>query len=450
MRVPSFALLCCCCCTQAELTGSPFDNGHGVENHERIFYGEQTPESVDLNETQLRSDDLATLPGTFGLNQFKTADFHAAVDNVTDVSDDSSVNERGNDQHFDDNDHDNNEEDDVVNGKWTKAEQWGYAILANSCVVCLSLCGILIVKCTNGNNRRIIGDYFLGLVVSIMLGDSLLHIMPEVLGLHDHDHDHDDHEHDDDVHDDSEYYLVIAKMGTTLGTVYLFWFIQSLMSLTGCGHSHDHGHSHGHGEELGKVAPEPKAETSAKKIDDETNFRASVTDNGKSKILRMTLNPFLDETHFGTVGLRMTDHFGIADEPVPDEVGWTDEKTGPKWSVIGGLLFGDCCCNFTDGLAIGVAWTISWGAGLGTTLAIVLHELPHELGDFIVYKKLGLSTRMAVGLNLFAAMISFAGLFIGLALATETEAEEWLLALVAGLFIFIPMVNVVSKYGTNI
>ena len=142
----------------------------------------------------------------------------------------------------------------------------------------------------------------------------------------------------------------------------------------------------------------------------------------------------------------MTDHFGIENEPVPDEVGWTDEKTGPKWSVIGGLLFGDCCCNFTDGLAIGVAWTISWGAGLGTTLAIVLHELPHELGDFIVYKKLGLSTRMAVGLNLFAAMISFVGLFIGLALATETEAEEWLLALVAGLFIFIPMVNVVSTY----
>ena len=45
--------------------------------------------------------------------------------------------------------------------------------------------------------------------------------MPEVLGLNDHDHahDHDDHDHD---HDDAVYYLVIAKMRTTLGTVY-FW-----------------------------------------------------------------------------------------------------------------------------------------------------------------------------------------------------------------------------------
>ena len=48
--------------------------------------------------------------------------------------------------------------------------------------VCLALSGIMIVKCSNGGNRRVLGDFFLGLAVSIMLGDSLLHIMPEVLG----------------------------------------------------------------------------------------------------------------------------------------------------------------------------------------------------------------------------------------------------------------------------
>ena len=43
-------------------------------------------------------------------------------------------------------------------------------------------------------------------------------------------------------------------------------------------------------------------------------------------------------------------------------------KTGqtPRWSVIGGIFVGDCFHNFVDGLAIGVAWTLSWGAGLGT------------------------------------------------------------------------------------
>ena len=41
----------------------------------------------------------------------------------------------------------------------------------------------------------------------------------------------------------------------------------------------------------------------------------------------------------------------------------------------------------------------------GTTLAIVMHELPHELGDFIVYKKLGLKTRQALALNFLAALV---------------------------------------------
>ena len=74
------------------------------------------------------------------------------------------------------------EETDDDDDGWTKTQQWGYAVLANSFNVCLALSGIMIVKCSNGGNRRVLGDFFLGLAVSIMLGDSLLHIMPEVLG----------------------------------------------------------------------------------------------------------------------------------------------------------------------------------------------------------------------------------------------------------------------------
>ena len=87
--------------------------------------------------------------------------------------------------------------------------------------------------------------------------------------------------------------------------------------------------------------------------------------------------------------------------------------------------------------------------GLGTTLAILMHELPHELGDFVVYKKLGLSTRQALGLNLFAALLSYAGVFTGLAIASDPDATEWLLAIVAGLFIYLALVDVVSTGSWN-
>ena len=48
--------------------------------------------------------------------------------------------------------------------------------------VLMSLLGIIIVKFTTSDNRQYVGDLFLGLAVSTMLGDSLLHILPSVLG----------------------------------------------------------------------------------------------------------------------------------------------------------------------------------------------------------------------------------------------------------------------------
>lgn len=59
---------------------------------------------------------------------------------------------------------------------------------------------------------------------------------------------------------------------------------------------------------------------------------------------------------------------------------------------------------------------------------------------------MGLNTAKAVGLNVFAAMVSFVGVFIGLALATRTAAADWILCLVTGLFIYIPLVHVVSEF----
>ena len=119
--------------------------------------------------------------------------------------------------------------------------------------------------------------------------------------------------------------------------------------------------------------------------------------------------------------------------------------TDPKWSTIAGVFTGDCLHNFIDGIAVGISWSVSWGQGLGTTFAILMHELPHELGDFVLYRKLGLTTKRAIGANLIAALISYAGLFTGLAVGGDPTVTKWLLAIVAGLFIHISMVDVVSK-----
>ena len=47
------------------------------------------------------------------------------------------------------------------------------------------------------------------------------------------------------------------------------------------------------------------------------------------------------------------------------------------------IFLGDIFHNFGDGIAIGAAFSYSWPQGLGTALAVLCHELPHEFGKSV-------------------------------------------------------------------
>lgn len=109
------------------------------------------------------------------------------------------------------------------------------------------------------------------------------------------------------------------------------------------------------------------------------------------------------------------------------------------------VVMGDGLHNFTDGMAIGAAFSNSITGGFSTAIAVFCHELPHELGDFAVLLKAGMSAKKAAYYNILSSVLSFFGMVIGILIGDTPEASAWIFACAAGMFIYIALVDMVCQ-----
>ncbi len=102
------------------------------------------------------------------------------------------------------------------------------------------------------------------------------------------------------------------------------------------------------------------------------------------------------------------------------------------------VLVSDGIHNLIDGILIGASYMISIEVGIATTIAVILHEIPQELGDFGILIHSGFSRIKALAWNLISALTSFIGVFIGISLPLLTNSAGPVLAgVAAGGFIYI-------------
>mmetsp|Transcript_2767 Transcript_2767/g.8720 ORF Transcript_2767/g.8720 Transcript_2767/m.8720 type:complete len:259 (-) Transcript_2767:61-837(-) len=97
--------------------------------------------------------------------------------------------------------------------------------------------------------------------------------------------------------------------------------------------------------------------------------------------------------------------------------------------------------NLIDGAAIGVSWAASTSAGLATTVAVAIHELPQELGDFAVLKRAGFDSRRLLLANFAVSLTSF----LGVALASTLVVSHYLLAFTAGSFLALSLHSIAPQ-----
>jgi zinc and cadmium transporter len=84
-------------------------------------------------------------------------------------------------------------------------------------------------------------------------------------------------------------------------------------------------------------------------------------------------------------------------------------------------LLADGLHNFIDGVIIGASYVVSFHVGIATTLAVIFHEIPHELGNFFVLLYAGFTKKKALFFNFLSAVSAILGTIIPLLVGSRVE-----------------------------
>jgi len=109
-------------------------------------------------------------------------------------------------------------------------------------------------------------------------------------------------------------------------------------------------------------------------------------------------------------------------------------------------LVGDGLHNFIDGMMIAASFLGSVKLGLVTTFAIILHEIPQELGDFGVLIYGGFGKKKALLFNFISALTAVVGAVVGYYVAGVVQGfSNFILPLTAGGFIYIATSDLIPE-----
>ncbi len=119
------------------------------------------------------------------------------------------------------------------------------------------------------------------------------------------------------------------------------------------------------------------------------------------------------------------------------------EEGCERHSTAGSLvLIGDGFHNLTDGIIIATAFLVSVPLGIGTSLAVIIHEIPQEIGDFALLLDSGYRPRSAFLWNALSAAATLPGAVGGYyLLAPLRTAVPYVMALSAASFLYIAMAD---------
>lgn len=110
------------------------------------------------------------------------------------------------------------------------------------------------------------------------------------------------------------------------------------------------------------------------------------------------------------------------------------------------VLVGDSVHNFVDGVVIAGAFLVSPEVGISTAIAIIAHEIPQEVGDFLVLLYAGFGKKKAFFFNMLSSLSMLFGAIVAyFALRSSQELLPFLLALAASSMIYVAVADLIPS-----
>ncbi|RWS28701.1 protein catecholamines up-like protein [Leptotrombidium deliense] len=326
------------------------------------------------------------------------------------------------------------------------ASIWITSLLSTIIISIVPYFILFFIPVDNSEKHQPILKILLSFASGGLLGDAFLHLIPhallaqnEVEAGHGHSHSHShSHSHDDEhhAHDMSVGLWVLSGI---LAFLMIEKFVRIVKGSGVHGHSHSHTHSHSHekcddstNEQKDNDSVDVPADKKKAKTSDDEKSDDNLTEKDekleKKKKVRFNDKPeiFLRERSNSSDSIKVAGYLNLA---------------------------ADFTHNLTDGLAIGASFLAGRSIGIVTAITILLHEVPHEIGDYAILIQSGCSRRKAMSLQLVTAVGAITGTVISLAAEGITSAAStWILPFTAGGFIYIATVSVIPELleGTSL
>lgn len=304
-----------------------------------------------------------------------------------------------------------------ASGEKSVQDMWLYALLSTLGISVAPFLILFFVPLDNSEEKRPFLKVLLAFASGGLLGDAFLHLIPHALMAqqsgdeqgHSHSHSH-SHSHGSEGHHEPHDLSVGLWV---LAGILAFLVVEKFVRIM-----KGSGHRHSHEMPAGKPAKSKKDKDSDQEEDDDDSKQVRPVEVEDGKLF--------------VTGVQLI---------VTIYLNFTEIKVGGYLN-----LAADFAHNFTDGLAIGASYLAGNSIGLVTTITVLFHEVPHEIGDFAILIQSGCSRRKAMCLQLVTALGAIAGTLVSLVAVDVTEvASSWILPFTAGGFIYVATVSVIPE-----